>query len=484
MLILPFEVRGDDQQGELQDFRNYVGKRIRYALDELGKGVSTLSEAATVKLLEGRAVPQTSDEAVAMASASGSDLVVYGVLSHEDSRYRILGVMWDLRSSRVSVSTDLTVANIHGLPGALEIFVNNIVRRVHGSPRLPFYRSGPPATAEDPEPRDMRALVSLPRETGSWRSPEIQTVLRAVDIGDVDGDGKNETVFVDELGVTISRFEEGGLVTLAQFSEPPAAYVSAEVEDINADGFAELILCYRMPDRIESAIVSYANRNLRVVARFPNLIMGTIPDPSDEKRRILLGQRTDRENIFDGEMVRFDCQKTQVKPAGKLMLPAGTLLLSYASGRFGKNSSRVQVILSQEQRLAVFDMENRPLQTLVDRIYGLDRSMRIPLKGGLRDIVVPGRLLIADTAADGESELLVIKQSGASSVIQGLVWDGDQLKSKWKTIDNPGIISDFRLRDFKNRGTRSLVLLLVRSNPFSIFTGGPRTIIYAYDLSP
>ncbi|MCA1959924.1 MAG: hypothetical protein LDL33_03930, partial [Desulfomonile sp.] len=103
---------------------------------------------------------------------------------------------------------------------------------------------------------------------------------------------------------------------------------------------------------------------------------------------------------------------------------------------------------------------------------------------GQRDIIYPGRLVIADTNGDGENELLVIKQTNRGSLIQALVWDETALAVKWRTVATPGIISDFRIGDFKNQGTLSLVLLHVKSNPFLALTGGIRTVVFAYDLFP
>lgn len=484
VVVLPFHVAPGEEQKELKEFGDHAYQRIRAALELLAGAVTLQSEEATRKLLENRTVPGTESEATQLASESGSDLAVFGYLSTEDSQYRMRGLMWDLRKGRVSVSTDLKVANIHGLAGILEIFIGQIGRRLHSSPSLPFYKPEPSAATGGLPGGRIHTRVSLPRDEGPWRSPEIQTSLRALDIGDIDGDGKNETVFLDDAAMTISRFEDGSLRALAQLSQPPAGYISVEVEDLDGDGISEILLRYRTPKGIESAIVRYLNRNLEVADKFPNMVLATIPDPRDEKKRVLVGQPTDRRDMFNGEMVLFNVDGTQVRPEGKVMLPPGTFLLSYASGRLGKDSSLLRVILNQDQRLMVFDGENRLLQNLTDRIYGINRSVRVPWKGRSRDVTIPGRLLITDTDGDGENELLVTRESREGSFVEALAWDGKQLNMKWRTVASPGIISDFRIRDFKNAGGLSLVLVLVHPNPLSALLGGGRSILFAYDLLP
>jgi hypothetical protein len=481
ILLLPFHVPADNADQELQTFGDHVNKTLRTAVSRMSDSFKLEPESVVEQALQGKLFPENDKDAQNAALATGSDLVIYGFLSVADARYRLRGVMWDIRSGRMIVETDFKVPNIHELPGVLQFFVNAVNTRLQPTPRLPLYKTEPPYAAGS-NPR-FPTLVNLPKNTGPWRSPEIPSGLVSVDIGDMDGDGKNETVFVEESSITISRFEHGSLRPLTRFSEPPASYVSAEVDDIDGDGLAELILCYVTPTGIESSVIKYANRKLVVVARHPNVILKTVTEPGDHKRQVLVGQRIDGDDMFTGEMTRFHMENGEVKPAGKIMLPPGTLLLSYASGYLGKPERFLRVILNQDQRLMVFDEENRLLESLTDRLYGSGKKVRVSLKTGTREITLPGRILIADTRGDGAGELLLIKQSDSSSFVQALKWDGNQLAEKWKTVRSAGVISDFSIRDFKNEGVRSLVLLMVKPNLFLALTG-PRTIVYAYDLTP
>jgi hypothetical protein len=484
ILVLPFQVSSGADEKELQSFSEHVNKRLRAAIESLNENLSTESEKATEALLKGRSAPASDEEARTLASKSGSDLVIYGFLSRDDSRHQMRGYMWDMRAGRAVVSIDMKVANIHALPGVLQIFINGISTRLHGSQKLPFYKSESP-TPTPSGPQRLTRLPDLPQNPAPWRSPDIAGALWALDIGDLDGDKKNETVLLEQGGITISRFDGGSLVSLTQFSQPPASYISAEIEDLDGDGVEELLLCYQTPTGIESAVIRYINRNFKVIGKFPNMILRTIRESAEDKKGILVGQRTDSEDMFNGEMVRFEFEGGEFVPAGKLMLPPGTLLLSYDSGPLGKQGEFVRIVLNQDQRLMVFDHENRLLFNMADRLYGLDRRIRIPSNGGAREISLPGRILIARATGGpgGQNELLTIKQAEGGSVIQALEWVGKELVEKWRTVRSPGIISDFRIRDFKNEGLRSLVLILVQQNPFFALAG-PRSVIYAYDLVP
>ncbi|MCA1959923.1 MAG: VCBS repeat-containing protein, partial [Desulfomonile sp.] len=378
VLILPFSLNAaGDAERDLREFKDHVDKRLRQVIGMLGESVQTETEDATRLILQSRDPVKTDQDAIWVATESGADLVIFGGVSKEAAGYRMKGTLWDLRQGRASVSIDLQVPNIHGLPGILEVFAGNVAKRIHGSPHLPLYKSGPPAPTEGRPADRLHALANLPQHTGPWRSPDISAAFKGLDIGDMDGDKRNEIVFVEDSTVTISRFEDGGLRTLAQFSEPPATFIAAQVEDVDDDGIAELLLCYRGSRGVESAIARYVNRHFRVVARLPQVILAAIPDGADEKRKMLVGQRTDVKDIFSGEMIRFRLEGNEATPEGSVPLPPGTFLLSYAAGRLGKPSNALRVILSQDQRLMVFDQENRLLSHLTDQLFGSDVSVRI-----------------------------------------------------------------------------------------------------------
>ncbi len=484
VLVLPFYVSADSGESQLREFSEHAYRTLRSAIDLKGSNFLIETHQATEELLRRRPGPASREEAVAIAEEAGAKLVIFGFLSKEGDQYRMNAEMWDLVKGRTGVATDLKSSSIYGLPQILRLFVGTINKYIHGTPRLPFYRAGVPNGQTSPSDKGTPAAVGLSRGEGPWRSAELAAGFIGLDIGDIDGDKKNETVLVEEGQLTVSRFEGGSLTSLAQFTQHPVGYLSAELEDLDGDNQCELILCYQTPKGLESEVFRYAKRSLQSMGKFPNLILRTISDPADEKRRILVGQDTDSDNMFSGDMVRFGVKDQSVIRIGKISLPPGTLLLSYVSGRLGRESEFLQVVLNQDRRLTVFDRENRLVHSVTDKIFGLNRAVRLPAKGGAKTIVLPGRLLIADTDGDGENELLVTKQSDTGCTIQDFAWDGTKLNLKWKTVESPGIISDFCIKDFKNEGTRSLVLLLVRYNPLATLFGGARTIVYAYDLTP
>ena len=488
ILILPFNLSLESQQDkELVSFGAHANETVKSTVESMGQSVSAIPTKSYEKFLDGGAGYIDDKGAVDLAHRLDADMAIFGFLSREGGQYRIRGIMWDMRANRPCVSTDVKVENIHSLSGALNIFSNAVNRRLTGAPILEFYKSEGMSTAATQSGRNP-ALVNLPSRSAQysvpWRSPEISVGISSITIADLDGDGKNETVFLDENGLTISRFQSGGLKPLTRYSQSPAIYVSAEAKDLDGDGIAELILCYRTLSGFESSIMQYKGMNLTEADKLQDVVLKVISEPVDGKEKeILVGQRIDSSNIFSGRAERYEFKEGKLQKVGDISLPPGTFLLSYSSGRFGPDNQFLRIILNQDQRLMAFDQENRLLAIKPDGIYGLRRRVRLYRQGqSPLDIAMPGRILISNAQGMGKNEILVIKQSEAGSAVEALGWNGSQFFENWRTVTSPGMIADYLIADFKNEGTSSLVLALVNPMLFQSITGY-RSVVFAYEMA-
>ncbi len=479
ILVLPFVTDQDNE--ELRTFRDFVEKTIKASLS--ANNIHQVVAQSKISEITDKLGPVRGEaSAIQIGSASDSDLLIYGVLSADASGYYIKCSLYDLRSDKMNVTTEHKVSNIHQLPGIVELFLGAVQKRLQGSPKLPLYRAeGNTATALTGAARPT-VLVDVSKKSGPWRSPEIASSLAGVEIGPLLGISKNETLFLEDAGITISRFEDGGLKQLTQYAQFNATHLSLETADIDGDGIDEIILCYQTQAGIESCILKYVQQNLQVVDRIPNVLLRTIPEPAKGSRTILVGQRTDVADMFTGAMIRYAVESGKVTENGTLYLPPGTLITSYDSGVIGSSEKPLRAILNQDRRLMIFDEENRLLVGGGDKERGTDRKVRIPYKNTYREFILPGRLQITDLKGEGRNDLLVIKNSSGAGAIEALTWDGSQLTEKWKTIRSAGVITDFKIGDFKNQGTKSLVLILQKPH-FLVFTN-THSIIYAYDLAP
>ena len=85
-------------------------------------------------------------------------------------------------------------------------------------------------------------------ETSLWRSPYLTERLVGLDIADIDGDGKNELVYVTSRKVYAARFDGESFTQLAEFALPEnSTIISVDLFDTNVDGRSEIIVSAQRP---------------------------------------------------------------------------------------------------------------------------------------------------------------------------------------------------------------------------------------------
>ncbi|MEJ2158232.1 MAG: FG-GAP-like repeat-containing protein, partial [Desulfobacteraceae bacterium] len=92
-------------------------------------------------------------------------------------------------------------------------------------------------------------LVAAPSAKGQhdgsaiWKSRNFSAVISAMDIGDVDNDGKLETIIAIDNTIEIYRVAKNRLVKIAAVKNTPKGnYIGLDVADINGNGRPEIIV--------------------------------------------------------------------------------------------------------------------------------------------------------------------------------------------------------------------------------------------------
>ncbi len=134
---------------------------------------------------------------------------------------------------------------------------------------------------------------------GFWMSPKFSTEFKGLDVGDVNGDGLNEIVVIDNNSVYIYQKEGNELKLLKKISGGTfETYYGVDVADINGNGIPEIFVTNINRTTVESFVIEYRNGNYEVIAsKLPYLfrVINTTGTPR------LLGQvltRHDHQNQF------------------------------------------------------------------------------------------------------------------------------------------------------------------------------------------
>ena len=315
-----------------------------------------------------------------------------------------------------------------------------------------------------PEGLDFRKSQTLPFE------------IRGLDIGDVDGDKKNELVAIDNHNVYIFKYD-GEKLKLLQKIEFGSEhnFLTLDVADVNQNGFAEIIVTSVVGDDLRSFILEYEEGKLKKVTEKASWFFRVLDHPKDGP--ILMGQNMGSEGIAVGPIYKFVWKKKSFEKGPKMDFPQGTKIFGLAVADIRNKGTLDMVMLEDSERLSILSRDGKFSWRSSGRFGGTNmyyETLKTRDPTGGREaipsrIYIPGRILIRDLDGSGTPEVIACRNipSGKLSTrtrsfetgeIYCLVWEEDNLITNWKTREINGYIADYQVKDVDNDGQEELVV--------------------------
>jgi len=340
--------------------------------------------------------------------------------------------------------------------------------------------AGRPDSSRSPlEGQGRRSWQERPME-GFGKSQVFPFQIRGLDIGDVDGDKKNELVIMDATNIYVFKYT-GEKLTL--FQKVEAGYennfLTLDVVNVNRVGPAEIITTSVVEDNLRSLIIEFEEGKFRKVSEASGWFYRVLEHPKDGP--ILMGQRMGSDGVLQGAIYQMIWKKNAFERGPKMNLPGETKLFGTAMGRIRDPKEVDFVVLNEFDRLILVNSEGKTVYTSRDHFGGTDIFYDTYKK---RDIIyrpsdyvsqrifVQGRVLVRDLDKDGLDEVIINKNEASLGVMEkaksyekgeivNLVWDQSNLAQNWTTQSMNGYITDYQIRDVDNDGGEELVVALV-----------------------
>lgn len=334
-----------------------------------------------------------------------------------------------------------------------------------------------------------------------WKSRNFSAIISAMDIGDVDNDGKLETVIALDNTIEIYRIVENRMVKIAVVKDTPKGnYIGLDIADINGNGRPEIFVSSVafQRDRFNSFVLESNGAEFsRILDKSPWLYRISKPKKSDA---ILLGQRRrsikNEEDLFSTPIFKMLWKDAKYIPGQQIAKKKIANVMGTAIDDVMNDGVNRLLSYSPGDRLRIYDISGKAVWEGNEKLGGSTASFVIPTKDpSVIDSIqfFPMRLRTADINQDGNVEVIVASNHDVAGVMKTLrvydksrifsmSWNGFALSKNWSTGDIEGRIADFIVIDFDNDGFDEIVATVVLKESKAIGMKG-KSVIIAYDLS-
>ena len=517
--VLPFKINAEK---DLSFLREGIRDMLTSRLTKEGQ-VLVISRPETDAALG--TAPGTITEPIArqIGAKLNADYVVFGSLTVIGNSTSMDAKMLDVSGSKPPMAFFTQSQDMGDIIPKVDEFATDINEKVLG--QTVVAREGAeaqPKAAEKPDiykhpekllqegglaERDTEGQSASPfvrsdtRETSMqdfWKSPNFKLLFNGLALGDVDRDGKLETVVITPDTIIIFRSESG---RLAKVAEVPAGgsreLIGVDIADINGNGVPEIFVTALNATRtvLSSFVLEYDGKNFSKLIDDSRWFYRVADTPN--RGKILLGQKMTLANPYAGSVYEMAWQQSDYLPGEKLATPRNTNVMGMAIGDVLNDQQETPVAYDPTNNIQIMDAANgNEIWKSSDRYGGSDLFVAGPKKDQgdiVNPIFLPMRLLVKDVKNEGKPEVIVVKNEEVAGMklerfrkftdarIEGLAWDGLGLASKWVTRKISGFIRDYAVGDFDNDGREEIVAAVV-SNTGSIITTEPKSSIIAYEL--
>jgi len=304
----------------------------------------------------------------------------------------------------------------------------------------------------------------------------------------VDGDGKNETVFISTNKVFIYRYENESLVKKGEIKgKGYHTFLYVDVADINNNQKAEIfVTSLTGKGHLNSFVLEYDGLKFKKIVHDANFYYRVLNIPG--RGNILLGQKRGMlgtadayeidpsSSLFLSGVFELKWQNKSYKPADRLNLPGEINVYGFTYGDVLNDDREMIAVFTKDNRLVILDKNGNEEFKSRERYGGSAAYLEFPVEGKTKRMdrfYLPQRIFITDFDKDGKNEVITVRSRATTSnffkrfksfdsgQIECLTWNNVTLKQKWKTDEISGYISDLAVGDIDNDGLSEIVFPVI-----------------------
>ncbi|MBI5327164.1 MAG: VCBS repeat-containing protein [Deltaproteobacteria bacterium] len=313
-----------------------------------------------------------------------------------------------------------------------------------------------------------------------WKSPQFSTVIKYIEIADVDGDKKNEVIVLDSHNLFIYRLNGQALEIVKEFKGNVAhKNYSVSIADMNNNGVPEIYISRITNDRLDSYAMEYKDGEFQTIASGFKWFIKTV---GEKAAPMLIGQKYDETTGFFGAVQRLEWKDGKLQAVKAVDIPKGLNLYNFEIVDLNRNGTADIIAMDEKDYLRIYNKDKQGLWQEIwksGEFYGgslnrLELGTSSGSNEGSDFVDIKARIVYTDLYGNGFGEIIISRndpgaigryfkraRSYDKSEIINLTWQGSSLEESWRTKKIDGYIADYIVKDIDSDGSKELVIAVV-----------------------
>ncbi len=499
--LLPLAIHSDENLEYLKE-GTYAMFSSRV---ELEGRILVLERASVKKALTEVSGEIDTETARKVGERLGADFVVFGSLTKLGGSASVDLKVLEVRGEKPASSVYIQAGKMEEIIAQVDVLARKVDEKILGYSLSPAPVEKP-AVAEKPSegpkvvaavpipppPQGLRPMTPAKPErgvspsgvgvspsgvgvspSGFWQSTPFPFKIVGMAIGDLDGDGRNEVVLIDERNLWIYRWENEFKLLKKLSGGKLNQYLAVDAADIDKDGKAEIFVTSlegdateTSPRRLSSFVVAFREGDYRVTAK--NLPWYLRVVNWGEKGAVLLGQQKGYNVPYEAAIYEMGWNGKGYKEGRKI--EASKVFSLYGFTPFSHEGKIFYAFIDSDFRLKVLDPKGK-LIWRSQATYGSDVSFQakpLPVATGYYEgdeiayvnvrVIARGNELLILRNISPLGQFFKKQTYYTGGEVQSLVWSGAMFMETWRSVEVSGYMADFQNQDLDGAPGMELVV--------------------------